>query len=154
MLFRPLGRDDEFQGRDLKPAILAVAEKEEDSFFYAWPHSQSHAGGMFSSTTVSETAQILLSDENASREYRELTTTLVAEMHRLCLSVSIRDGYGSSPVFTDSKSQEKFWRRTGYRLHHYKENYDKLPTFDPRPKGDGKWFKAGCVDANDPKILA
>lgn len=80
MLFRPLGRDDEFQGRDLKPAILAVAEKEEDSFFYAWSHSQSHAGGMFSSTTVSETAQIPLPDENASREYRDLTTTLVAEM--------------------------------------------------------------------------
>lgn len=144
----------EFQGRDLKQVILAAAEKEEDSFGYAWSHSQRHAGGLFSSTTVSETAKILLLDENASREYRELTATLVAEMHRLCLPVNIRDGYGSSPVITDPKSQEKFWRRTGYRLHHYKENYNKLPTSDPRPKVDGKWFKAGCVDANDPKILS
>lgn len=49
-------------------------------------------------------------------------------------------GHGSSPLFADTKSQEKFGARTGYHLHRYKENHDKLPTAqssDPRPKRDG-----------------
>lgn len=94
---------------------------------------------------------------DASREYHEMTTALVAEMHRLCLPVNIQAGYGSSPVFTDNESQEKFWRRTGYDLHRYLENYNRLltiPASDPHPKRNRKTFEAEFVDGNDPEIVA
>jgi len=59
--------------------------------------------------------------------------------------------------FTDLTLQEKFWKRTGYSLHNYKENYDKLPTApasDLHSKRDRKRFETGYVDANDARILA
>lgn len=52
-------------------------------------------------------------------EYRRLTTEITAEMNRLCLPANITAFYGSSPVFSDRESQERFWRRTGYNLHDY-----------------------------------
>lgn len=96
-------------------------------------------------------------DQDTSREYQELATALVAEMHRLCLPANIEEGYGSSPVFSDPKSQEKFWKRTGYSLNHYEDNYNKLPTAlasDPHPKRNRKKFDACFIDGNDPEIVA
>ena len=152
----------EFKGRNLTPAILVAAETEEDSFGYVWSHSQRHAGGLFSSAAISELVKEPpflppASDQDTSREYRELTTAIVAEMHRLCLPANIKEGYGSSPVFSDPKSQEKFWKRTGYSLNHYEDNYNKLPTAlasDPHPKRNRKKFEAGFIDGNDPEIVA
>ena len=150
----------EFQGRNLEPAILAAANKQQESFGFAWSQSQRHAGGLFSSATLSELIkepEVFLSGNDISREYRELTTALIAEMNRLCLPVNINARYGSSPVFTDTGSQEKFWRRTGYGLHRYKENYDKLPTAppsDPHPKRNRKKFAAEFVDGNETDIVS
>lgn len=149
-----------FQGCQLKPVVLAAAEKEEESFGFAWSHSQRHAGGLFSSAAIAELMNeppFLSPNEDTSREYHEMTTALVAEMHRLCLPVNIQAGYGSSPVFTDNESQEKFWQRTGYDLHRYLENYNRLltiPASDPHPKRNRKTFEAEFVDGNDPEIVA
>lgn len=123
----------DFQGKNLKPVILTGAEKDGRLFFffgYAWSHAQRHAGGLFSSTAVSELVKVPfhLPDKNTFHGYHELTTALVAEMRRLCLPINIQDKHGSSPVFSDAKSQEKLWKRTGYHLHQYQENYDNLPT--------------------------
>ncbi|PLB41467.1 uncharacterized protein BDW47DRAFT_99117 [Aspergillus candidus] len=152
----------DFSGKNLTATTLAAAETEQEPFGFAWSNSQRHAGGLFSSAAISELVKEPpflppAPDEDTSREYRELTTALVAEMHRLCLPVNIDYGYGSSPVFSDPESQEKFWKRTGYSLHHYKENYDKLPTAlasDPHPKRDRKKFEAGFIDGDDPEIVA
>lgn len=120
------------------------------------------AEGLFSGATISELLQepIKLPQEpnqDSSREYRQVINSLVCDMHRLCLPSNIESGNGSSPVFSDNEPQEKFWRRTGYRLHDYKANYDKLkalPASDPRPKRDRKRFQADFVDGKDPAIVA
>ena len=78
-------------------------------------------------------------------------------MHRLCLPVNIQAGYGSSPVFTDNESREKFWRRTGYDLHRYLKTYNRvrtIPVSDPHPKRNRKTSEAEFVDGNDPEIVA
>lgn len=152
----------EFNGKNLRPAILVAAEKDQDSFGYVWSHSQRHAGGLFSSAAISEMVKEPpflppALDHDTFRKYREFTTALLAEMHRLCLLANIEEGFGSSPVFSDPKSQEKFWKRTGYSLHHYKGNYDKLPTApasDPHPKRNRKMFEAGLIDGDNPEIVA
>ena len=86
---------------------------EQDSFRYVWSHSQRHTWGLFSSAALSELVKdppflppVL--DQDMSHEYQKLKAALVVEMHRLCLPANIKEGYGSSPVFSDPKSQEKF----------------------------------------------
>lgn len=77
-------------------------------------------------------------------------------MYRLCLPENIPD-YGSSPLFSLRRENEKFWRRTGYELHQYRSNYDKLKKIkasDPHPKRDRKRSNPENVDSNDPMILA
>jgi hypothetical protein len=152
----------EFQGNSLKPVILAAAEREEESFGFAWSHSQRHAGGLFSAATITELAQEPSSppsdvDKDAAREYRHMISAVTAEMYRLCLPVNIANDYGSTPVFTDDKTQEKFWRRTGYDLHQYKTNFERLktvPASDPHPKHNRKKFDASFVDDEHPDIVA
>lgn len=53
-------------------------------------------------------------------------------------------------MFIDDELQ-KFWRRTGYHLHRYKENYDKLPTA-PALDSHLKKFEADFVDRDEPDI--
>lgn len=81
---------------------------------------------------------------------------MTSQMHRLCLPVNIPE-YGSSPMFSDPSSQEKFWKRTGYELHTYAQNYaglKKIPPSDPHPKRDRKRFEAGLIDSSHPDIVA
>ncbi|KAF5857449.1 hypothetical protein ETB97_005763 [Aspergillus alliaceus] len=152
----------EFQGAQLRPVVMAAAKRNEESFGFVWSHSQRHAGGLFSAATVTELCEeptTLPEDasQDTSREYRKLTTQISAEMNRLCLPANITAFYGSSPVFSDRESQEKFWRRTGYSLHDYQTNFDKLhtiPPSDPHPKRDRKRFSADSTDGTHPDILA
>ncbi|KAE8151352.1 hypothetical protein BDV25DRAFT_171567 [Aspergillus avenaceus] len=152
----------EFNGSQLKPLILAASGRDQESFGFVWSHSQRHAGGLFSSATISELLKEPSqlpddADQDTSRQYRHVINSLVGEMNRLCLPINIDEGYGSSPVFTDNESQERFWRRTGYSLYQYKANYDKLqtiPASDPHPKRDRKRFHAMFVDDSDPAIVA
>ncbi|KAE8341464.1 hypothetical protein BDV24DRAFT_163302 [Aspergillus arachidicola] len=152
----------EFQGRDLKPVILAAANRNEESFGFVWSHTQRHAGGLFSAATITELCKEPISlpqgaSEDTSREYRKLTTEITAEMNRLCLPANITAFYGSSPVFSDRESQERFWRRTGYNLHDYRTNFGRLQTLppsDPHPKRDRRRFIADSIDGTHPDILA
>ncbi|KAI9928591.1 hypothetical protein MW887_001805 [Aspergillus wentii] len=147
----------EFQAIDLHPAVLAAAEKEQESFGLVWSNSQRHAAGLFSSATIGEIVKEPATlppdtDADTSREYREVTTALVAEMHRLCPPINITSGWGSSPVFTDNESHAKFWKRPGYSLDVYKRNYDRLRTI---PASDRRReLETELVDRNDPEILA
>ncbi|KKK19894.1 hypothetical protein AOCH_000198 [Aspergillus ochraceoroseus] len=152
----------EFQGAQLKPVVLAAAKRNEESFGFVWSHSQRHAGGLCSATTITELYQepaTLPEDasQDTAREYRKLTTQMTAEINRLCLPANITTFYGSSPVFSDRESQEKFWRRTGYNLYDYQTNFDRLQTIppsDPHPKRDRKRSSADSIDGTHPDILA
>ena len=142
------------------PTVLAAAGSEEDSFGFVWSHSQRHAGGLFSSATISELikdpAQLPEgTDPDLAGEYSRMTADITAEMYRLCLPGNIPD-YGSSPVFTDPTNSDKFWHRTGYALHHYKANYDaleRIPASDPHPKRNRKKYVGGMIDGNEPELL-
>ena len=93
---------------------------------------------------------------DTSREYGGFTNAIIAGMYRLCLPENIPD-YGSSPLFSPRRENEKFWRRTGYELHQYRSNYDKLKKIkasDPHPKRDRKRFDPENVDSNGPMALA
>lgn len=151
----------EFAGRLETPVVLAAAKKSQDSFGFVWSHSQRHAGGLFSAATVAELLKepSLPADVGgeAPRTYCEMTTALVAEMHRLCLPANVANRLGSSPVFSDPSSQELFWRRTGYQLHSYRQNWERLrtiPASDPHPKRNRKLFEGTFLDENDPKFKA
>lgn len=143
-----------------KSTVLAAAGPEEDSFGFVWSHSQRHAGGLFSSATVSELMKDPEqlpegTDPDLSREYSRMTADITAEMYRLCLPGNI-PAYGSSPVFTDPMSSDKFWRRTGYALHHYKTNYDalqRIPASNPHPKQNRKKYIDGIIDSNEPDVV-
>ncbi|KAI9924679.1 hypothetical protein AWENTII_009775 [Aspergillus wentii] len=144
-----------------RPTVLAATQADEESFAFVWSHSQRHAGGLFSSATITELlgepAELPKdSDDDASRDYREMTKEILSQMYRLCLPTNIPD-YGSSPTFSDPENQEKFWKRTGYELHHYKSNYDqlrKVPPSDPHPKRNRKKFEGGFNDGNHPDVIA
>lgn len=78
----------EFKGRNLTLVILIAADTDHDAFRYVWSYSERHNGGLFSSAATSELAKKppflpQAPDQDTSREYRELTTMLAAEMHRL-----------------------------------------------------------------------
>ncbi|KAL3477433.1 hypothetical protein BJX99DRAFT_226247 [Aspergillus californicus] len=151
----------EFRMAGLEPVVLAATEPDDESFGFVWSHSQRHAAGLVSAATVPELLMEPCSlpedaGEDTSRNYKEMTTVLTAEMHRLCLPTNIEDSMGSSPIFADPHSHEKFWRRTGYSLYDYKANYNRLktiPASDPHPKRNRKKFE-GFVDGNDPDIVA
>ena len=145
-----------------KSTVLASAGPEEDLFGFVWSHSQRYAGGLFSSATISELMKDpeQLSegtDPDLSREYSRMTTdmSMTAEIYRLCLPENI-PAYGSSPSFTDPMNSDKFWRRTGYALHHYKANYDtlqRIPASNPHPKQNCKKYIDGIIDSNEPDVI-
>ena len=149
-----------FRGQQM--TVLAAAKSDEESFGFAWSHSQRHGGGVFSAATLSELLNEPIemppdANTDTSREYMELTTAILAEMLRLCLPVNI-PAYGSTPVFTDAEGKtEKFWKRTGYELHNYMRNYQKLRKIaasDPHPKRNRKKFDANFIDDKDPDVVA
>ncbi|KAE8313932.1 hypothetical protein BDV41DRAFT_576355 [Aspergillus transmontanensis] len=136
----------EFQGRDLKPVVLAAANRNEESFGFVWSHTQRHAGGLLSAATITDLCKEPIglpqdASEDTSREYRTLTMEITAEMNRLCLPANVTAFYGFSPVFSDRESQKRFWRRTGYNLHDYRTNFDRR-------------FIADSIDGTHPDILA
>ncbi|KAL2001654.1 hypothetical protein VTN02DRAFT_1488 [Thermoascus thermophilus] len=134
----------EFQGNNNnKPTVLAAAQPDPEDSGSAAVLSpfQRHAGALFSAATLAEllkepSALPPDADADASREYRELTRTITAEMYRPCLPEDI-PAYGSTPVFSDADNQEEeLWPRTGYDIHAYRANYDRLrrlPASDPHP---------------------
>lgn len=141
--------------------VLAAAKHNQESFGFVWSLSQRHAGGVFSAAALEELMKEPASlpsgtEPDESRTYLKLTLDLLSTSRRLCLPVNI-SSYGSTPVFSDGKFRnDKFWRRTGYQLHDYKSNYDKLrkiPASDPHPKFDRKSFDAMDVDGMDRRIV-
>ena len=58
---------------------------------------------------------------------------------------------GSTPVFSSTNNQDKFWERIGYALHGYRLNSNqlkKIPAPDPHPKRDHDKFEGSLVDSN------
>lgn len=141
-------------------AVLAAGEHDQESFAFVWPHSQRHAGGLFTEASLQDLLQEPIempkdTDKDLSRTYKAVTTAIISDMHKLCLPENISD-YGSMPVFSDKASEEKLWR-TGFRLHNYRLNYDrlkKIPVSDPHPKRDRKRFVDGFVDDCHPDVVA
>lgn len=155
-----MGTGSRAQFRANNRTILAAADHDQESFGLVWALSQRHAGGLFSATTLKELLQEPTqlpddADEDMSRTYKQLTTAIVSDMNRLCLPENI-PAYGSTPVFSDKASEEKFWKRTGYQLHDYKKNYaslKKIPPSDPHPKRNRAKFVDGFVDDSHPDVV-
>lgn len=98
--------------QDQQLTVLAAAKPEQGSFGFEWSLSQRHCGGLFSSATLSELLKEPSelppdADVDTSRQYRQVTTAILAEMLRLCLPVNV-GAYGSVPMCTDPEDTEKF----------------------------------------------
>lgn len=84
---------------------------------------------------------------------RYCRTLLLPEMYRMAQIACLPDRLSRElqfPIFSDKASEEKFWRRTGYRIHNRRQNYDrpkKILTSDPHPKRDRKilWIALSTI---------
>lgn len=146
----------------IKPnAVMAGARPFEESHAWAESASQRHAGGVYSSAFLaellkepSESVEELekVGDPDELRLYKQFRKDLLSEANRLCIPSKVNMELGSLPLFTTEGEQDPAFKRTGFALHHYKHNFDKLrrvPASDTNPYRDLKQD----AQPTDPRVI-
>ncbi|KAL8710684.1 MAG: hypothetical protein Q9220_004702 [cf. Caloplaca sp. 1 TL-2023] len=134
-----------------RPTIMAAARPSEESHAWAQSASQRHAGGVYSSAFLTELlkeaeeeplSEVLAEAQPQEiRVYEQYRRDVVSEANRLCTPAKFELGMGSLPLFTTEGDGEKAYHRTGFALHNYKANFDRLkrvPPSDAHPYRDFK----------------
>ncbi|KAI4271182.1 MAG: hypothetical protein LQ337_006196 [Flavoplaca oasis] len=146
----------------IKPtAIMAGARPFEESHAWSESASQRHAGGVYSSAFLAE----LLKEPSESvkelekagapdeiRVYQEFRKDVLSEANRLCIPSKVRMELGSLPLFTTEGEQDPAFKRTGFGLYRYQQNFDKLrrvPASDTNPYRDLK----EDAQPSDPRVI-
>lgn len=148
--------------RLVKPtAIMAGARPFEESHAWAESASQRHAGGVYTSAFL---AELLKEPPEALQElekvgapdeirvYQEFRKDVLKEANRLCIPSKVTMELGSLPLFTTEGEQDPAFRRTGFALHRYRQNFDKLkrvPASDTNPYRDFKQV----AQPTDPRVI-
>ncbi|KAI4145497.1 MAG: hypothetical protein L6R39_003789 [Caloplaca ligustica] len=132
-----------------RPAIMAGARANEETFAVAASSSQRHAGGVYTSAFLAELLKEPPefpkgSDPVKVRTYEDMSRDVVAEANRLCIPARREKSgtlYGSLPIFTTEGNDDWFYQRSNMQLHPYKLNFNQLrtiPASDPSPYMDKK----------------
>ncbi|KAL8769059.1 MAG: hypothetical protein Q9209_004845 [Squamulea sp. 1 TL-2023] len=146
----------------IKPnAVMAGARPYEESHAWVESASQRHVGGVYSSSFLAELLKEppesvedleKAGEPNEVRLYQQFRMDILGEANRLCIGSKIGMELGSLPMFTTEGDQDPAFRRTGFALHRYKDNFDKLrrvPASDTNPYRDLKQD----VQPNDPRVI-
>ncbi|KAL9024609.1 MAG: hypothetical protein Q9180_007851, partial [Flavoplaca navasiana] len=82
----------------------------------------------------------------------EFRKDVLSEANRLCIPSKVKMELGSLPLFTTEGEQDLAFKRTGFALHRYRQNFDKLrrvPASDTNPYRDLKQD----AQPTDPRVI-
>ena len=118
--------------------VMAAAQKDEKSYSWESSASMRHGGGKFTTGFKEELAKEPTSQKDAAdaREYQ----LAMEDLADRCSGMISKKFGGSMPAFTYDVDHERFFRRTGYALWAYEDNWKALKD-GPPPEPKSKYEK-------------